>query len=69
MQIGNLAQNTGTTLFVSGLSGKTVRVGGTATLGNAAGVVTITAAPDIAFDVENAGGSSTIVAPASVDGS
>ena len=50
VQIGDLAQTTGTTLTVTGLAGKTLRVGGTATLGTGAGTVTIDTVPNIAFD-------------------
>ena len=62
VQIGNLTQNTGTTLTVGGLAGKTLRVGGTATLGNAAGTVTIDSVPDVAFDgvVTDSGNTMTI---------
>lgn len=49
VQFGNFSINTGNTLTVGGLAGKTMRVGA-ATLGNGAGSITFNATPNIAFD-------------------
>lgn len=63
VQFGSLDIHTGSTLAVTGLDGKTLRVSGASTLGNGAGNITInTAGPNVALDgvVSDGGNAMTI---------